>query len=128
MELCREKNIDFILAVGGGSVIDSAKAIAIGVPYSGDLWDLFTAKSKPDSAIPVGVILTVPAAGSEASDVSVITNQDTLLKKGFHSHLIRPRFAILNPEITYSIDTLPDRLRCSRYNITCSRKIFYPYY
>ncbi len=104
VELCREKNIDFILAVGGGSVIDSAKAIAIGVPYNGDIWDLFTAERKPDSAIPVGVILTVPAAGSEASDVSVITNQDTLLKKGFHSHLIRPRFAVLDPEVTYSID------------------------
>ncbi len=105
IEICRKKSIGFILAVGGGSVIDSAKAIALGVPYSGDLWDFFIGDARPEEALPVGIVLTVPAAGSESSDVSVITNEETLLKKGFHSSLIRPKFAILNPEVTFSIDS-----------------------
>jgi alcohol dehydrogenase YqhD (iron-dependent ADH family) len=105
VKICRENNIAFILAAGGGSVIDSAKAIALGVPYRGDPWDFFTGNTKPEDALPVGVVLTVPAAGSESSDVSVITNEKTLLKKGFHSSFIRPKFAILNPEVTFSIDS-----------------------
>jgi alcohol dehydrogenase len=103
-EICRKNSIDFILAVGGGSVIDSAKAISIGALYDGDVWDFFTGKAKPAAALGIGVVLTVPAAGSESSVVTVISNEETQLKKGFHSSLMLPKFAILNPEITYSID------------------------
>ena len=103
IKLCREKDIKFILAVGGGSVIDSAKAIAIGVQYDGDIWDFFTGKAKPEKALDIGVILTVPAAGSESSVVSVITDEKNQIKKGFHSHLMLPKFSILNPELTFTI-------------------------
>ena len=103
IKFCREENINFILAVGGGSVIDSAKAIAVGTPYSGDVWDFFDKKAEPSEALDIGVVLTIPAAGSESSDVSVITNEDGLIKKGYHSQLIRPRFAILNPELTFTL-------------------------
>lgn len=105
IKICRENDIKFILAVGGGSVIDSAKAIAIGVPYEGDVWDFYSHKATIKEALPVGVILTIPAAGSEASTSSVITNEDGLYKRSAASVLIRPKFAIMNPELTY---TLPD--------------------
>ncbi len=104
IEICRKNSIDFILAVGGGSVIDSAKAISIGALYDGDVWDFFTGKAKPKGALDIGVVLTVPAAGSESSVVTVISNEETQLKKGFHNSLVLPKFAILNPEITYTID------------------------
>ncbi len=103
IEICRKENIQFILAVGGGSAIDSAKAIALGVPYQGDLWDFFDGRAKPQKALPTGVVLTIPAAGSESSDVSVITNEQGLIKKGYHHQLIRPRFAVLNPQLTYTL-------------------------
>jgi len=103
IKICRNEGINFILAVGGGSVIDSSKAIALGINFNGKIWDFFTGKAKPEKAAPVGVILTIPAAGSESSNVTVITNEDGLIKKGFHSDLIRPKFAILNPEITFSL-------------------------
>lgn len=103
IKLCRENNIDFILAVGGGSVIDTAKAIAMGVPYDNDVWDFFEGKATLERALPVGVILTIPATGSEASDATVITNEDGWYKIGFHSELIRPLFAIMNPELTYTL-------------------------
>lgn len=110
VEICRENNIDFILAVGGGSVIDSAKAIAMGVPYSGDVWDFFTGKAVLKEALPVGTILTIPAAGSEASTASVITNEDGWYKRGFNSAVIYPKFSILNPELAF---TLP------KYQVAC---------
>ncbi|QGU96301.1 iron-containing alcohol dehydrogenase [Clostridium bovifaecis] len=103
IDLCRKNNIDFILAVGGGSVIDSAKAIGIGVPYEGDVWDFYTGKAKIKSTLPVGVILTIPAAGSESSTGSVITNEDGWYKRGAGSTLMRPVFAIMNPELTYTL-------------------------
>ncbi len=103
IELCRKENINFILSVGGGSVIDSAKAIALGVPYEGDVWDFFDGKAKPENALPTGVVLTIPAAGSESSDVSVITNEKVKVKKGYHHQFIRPVFAILNPQLTYTL-------------------------
>lgn len=105
IKLCQENNIDFILAVGGGSVIDSAKAIAIGVKYQGDVWDFYTGKAKIKDALPIGVILTIPAAGSESSTGSVITNEDGWYKRSTGSLLLRPKFAIMNPELTF---TLPD--------------------
>jgi len=103
IKLCREKNIDCILAVGGGSVIDSAKAIAVGVPYNGDVWDFFIGKAMPEAVIPLGVILTLPATGSEASNSCVITNEDGWYKRGLNIDLIRPKFSILNPELTYTL-------------------------
>jgi alcohol dehydrogenase YqhD (iron-dependent ADH family) len=105
IKICRDNKIDFILAVGGGSAIDSAKAIAVGIPYDGDVWDFYDGKAEAKEAIPVGVVLTIPAAGSEASPNSVVTKEEGLLKRGMYSELIRPVFSILNPELTY---TLPD--------------------
>lgn len=103
IKICRENNIDLILAVGGGSSIDSAKAIALGVPYDGDVWDFFMRKAVPKAALPVGVVLTLPATGSEASISTVITNEDGWYKRGLNSDFNRPRFAIMNPELTYTL-------------------------
>ncbi|MCI8558608.1 MAG: iron-containing alcohol dehydrogenase [Lachnospiraceae bacterium] len=105
IELCKKEGVDFILAVGGGSAIDSAKAIALGTKYQGDVWDLYLKKASARDAIPLGVILTIAATGSEMSDSTVITNEEGWLKRGLHSDLIRPHFAIMNPELTY---TLPE--------------------
>ena len=103
IELCRKENVDFILCVGGGSVIDSAKGIAIGVLYDGDFWDFY--QGKPiEEALPVGTILTIAAAGSEGSPDSVITHEDGMIKRGASGDAIRPKFSILNPELT---ETLP---------------------
>ncbi len=103
IKLCRENNINFIIGVGGGSVIDTAKAIAVGVPYNGDVWDFYTGKQEVTKALPVGDILTIPATGTEASNSSVITNEQGLFKKGINSDLIRPVFSILNPELTFTL-------------------------
>ncbi len=103
IDLCRKEKIDFILAVGGGSVIDSAKAIAIGTPYKGDVWDFFEGKASPKKALSTGSVLTIPGAGSESSDAIVITNEEGLIKKGYHSECVKPKFAILNPELTYTL-------------------------
>jgi alcohol dehydrogenase len=102
IELCRKENVDIILAVGGGSSIDSAKAIAIGVPYDGDVWDFFEGK-QIITALPVGVVLTIPAAGSETSTNAVITNTELGKKYPTGSLLLRPKFAILNPELCYTL-------------------------
>jgi len=103
--LCRKEKVGLVLAVGGGSAIDSSKAIALGVPYSGDVWDFFAGTAEPKEALPVGTILTIPAAGSEASTASVITKEEGLLKRGFNSELIYPRFSILNPELAFTLPT-----------------------
>lgn len=102
IELSRAENVDFILAVGGGSVIDSAKAIAMGVPYDGDFWDFYSDKS-PENALPVGTVLTIAAAGSEGSGDSVITKEEGGLKRGTGSDLIRPKFSIMNPALTCTL-------------------------
>ena len=102
IELCRKEKVDFILAVGGGSAIDSAKAIAIGVPYEGDFWDFYTGR-KIEEALPVATILTLSAAGSEASASSVITHENGMVKRGTLSDKIRPVFSILNPELTTTL-------------------------
>lgn len=102
IELCRKENVDFIVAVGGGSSIDSAKAIAMGVPYEGDFWDFYSGKA-PAAALPVATVLTIAAAGSEGSGDSVITKVDGMLKRGAGSDLIRPRFSILNPALTCTL-------------------------
>ncbi|EFC90786.1 iron-containing alcohol dehydrogenase [Dethiosulfovibrio peptidovorans DSM 11002] len=103
IELCRNESVDLVLAVGGGSVIDSAKAIAVGVPYEGDVWDFFDKGIVPETALPVGCILTISATGSETSASSVITKEEGWLKHAFRYDRIRPTFAILNPELTITL-------------------------
>ena len=102
IELCRKENIDFILAVGGGSTIDSAKAIAAGAVYEGDFWDFYMGKSI-DKALPVATVLTIAAAGSEGSPDSVITKEEGMFKRGASGEAIRPVFSILNPELTQTL-------------------------
>ncbi|GHV62629.1 NADH-dependent alcohol dehydrogenase [Spirochaetia bacterium] len=101
--LCKKEKLEFILAVGGGSVIDSAKAIAIGALYDGDVWDFYDRKKVATQALPVATVLTIPAAGSESSVSSVITNEQGSLKQSVNEECIRPVFSILNPELTYSL-------------------------
>ncbi len=103
--LGKKEGIDFILAVGGGSVIDSAKAIAYGLAEEGDVWDLYSKKRKAKACLPVGVVLTIAASGSEMSNSSVVTKEDEDLKRGYNDDLCRPRFAVMNPALT---QTLPD--------------------
>jgi hypothetical protein len=103
IELCRREKVDFILAVGGGSVIDSSKAIALGVPYEGDVWDFWEGKAQPACCLPVGTILTIPAAGSEMSNSCVVTKDEGLIKRGIGNNLIRCKFAIMNPERTFTL-------------------------
>ncbi len=102
IELGRKEGIDFLLAVGGGSVIDSSKAIAMGIPYDGDFWDFYQGK-RIEKALPVGTVLTIAAAGSEGSPDSVITKEEGMFKRGAGSDLIRPKFSILNPELTQTL-------------------------
>ena len=104
IEMVRENGIDFILAVGGGSTIDSAKGIAMGVPYDGDFWDFYEGKATIAKALPIGVVQTIAAAGSEGSGDSVVTKEDGMLKRGTGSDLIRPKFAVQNPAL---LCTLP---------------------
>ena len=103
IDLCQKEKVDFILAIGGGSVIDSSKAIGYGVGYDGDVWDFWDGKAVPQSCLPIGVVLTIPAAGSEMSSSCVITNEDGMLKRGVNSDLCRCKFAIMNPERTYTL-------------------------
>lgn len=105
IELAKREGVDFILAVGGGSVIDSAKAIGYGMANEGDVWDFYDRKRTADACVPIGVILTIAATGSEMSDSSVITKEEGWVKRGYNSDLCRPVFAIMNPELTM---TLPD--------------------
>ena len=105
IDLCRKEGVDFLLAVGGGSAIDSAKAIGYGLANEGDVWDYYDYKRKVTGSVPLGVILTIAATGSEMSDSSVITKEEGLVKRGYSSDFGRPKFAILNPELTM---TLPD--------------------
>ena len=104
IELCKKENVDFILAVGGGSVIDSAKAIGYGVYNGGDVWDFYDFKRQAEGCLPIGAVLTIAAAGSEMSGSCVITNEDGWLKRGStRSDLCRPKFALMNPRLTYSL-------------------------
>lgn len=103
IRLCREENVDYVLAVGGGSVIDSAKAISAGMFYAGDVWDFYLRKAEVQRALPIGVVLTIPAAGSETGGGSVITNEDGDFKRDYISNLLMPQFAILNPELCRTV-------------------------
>ena len=102
ISLCRKEKIDFVLAVGGGSSIDSAKAIAAGTVYDGDFWDFYSGK-RIEEALPVGTVLTISAAGSEGSPDSVITREDGMFKRGASGDAIRPKFSILNPALTQTL-------------------------
>lgn len=104
IDKCRAEGVDFLLAVGGGSVIDTAKAIAAGVRYDGDFWDFFAGKATVAEALPVGVVLTIPAAGSEGSGNTVITKLDGLHKLSLRTpKALRPRFSVMDPELTYTL-------------------------
>ena len=103
IDLCRREGVDFLLAVGGGSVIDSAKGIGYGVRHDGDVWELYLKKKPVKAALPLGVVLTIAATGSEMSNSSVITNEDGWLKRGLSSDFGRPRFAVMNPALTCSL-------------------------
>ena len=103
IRLCRENDVGLVLAVGGGSVIDTAKAIGIGVPYDGDVWDFYTGKAHPTTSLPVGAVMTLPATGSEGSNGSVVSNDETKQKLDVMDDCIRPVFAVMNPEITYTL-------------------------
>ena len=108
IELCLAEKVDFVLAVGGGSVIDSAKCIADGAGSPGaDVWKFFTKEAAPSGALPVGTILTLSASGSEMSASCVITNEENGLKRGFNSTTHRPLFSICNPELTYTVNRFP---------------------
>ena len=104
LALAKDFQPDFLLPVGGGSVIDTAKAIAVGYYYEGDFWDFYIGKAKPQKALPLGVVLTIPAAGSEGSGNTVITNTETKVKNGLRQPmLLRPKFALMNPELTMTL-------------------------
>lgn len=104
IRLCRQEGVNFILAVGGGSVIDSSKAIALGVANPNkEVWDFYLGKDSPVAALPVASVLTIPAAGSEMSEATVVTNEDGDVKLGYGIDLLRPKFAIMNPERTFTL-------------------------
>lgn len=117
VEIGRKEGVDFVLAVGGGSVVDSAKAICYGIydKEKGDAWDFYAYTRVPEGAIPLGVILTLSATGSEMSDSSVITNEEKGLKRGYNSNFVRPAFALLNPELTYTVS--PYQTSCGTADI-----------
>ena len=102
--ICRSQGINFVLAVGGGSVIDTAKAIGVAASNEGNVWDYYMGiRTTIDHCLPIGVVLTIPAAGSETSYASVITNSDGNFKRGIHDNIIIPKFAIMDPQTTYSL-------------------------
>ncbi|MDR3207630.1 MAG: iron-containing alcohol dehydrogenase [Oscillospiraceae bacterium] len=103
IDLCRREGVDMILAVGGGSAIDSAKAIALGFYHEGDVWEIYAGEKKPQKALPVATVLTIPAAGSEASPSSVITNEALQIKKGHTTELIQPVVSFINPELFFTL-------------------------
>lgn len=113
IELCKENGVDFILAIGGGSTIDSSKAIGYGVTNPGDVWDFYDFKRAPQACLPVGVILTIAASGSEMSDSSVITKEEGGIKRGCNSELCRPKFAIMNPELTMTLPAYQTACGCT---------------
>jgi alcohol dehydrogenase YqhD (iron-dependent ADH family) len=115
VEICRKEGIDFVLNVGGGSVIDSGKAIAFGVPYQGeDIWNLFIGKERCTETLPTGSILTLPGTGSESSNSCVVTNEETGEKDSVDVDVIRPKFTIMNPELTMSLP--PYQTACGTFD------------
>ena len=115
IRLCHEHDIQLVLAVGGGSAIDTAKAVANGACYDGDVWDLFDGKGRNTEVLPLGTVVTIPAAGSEMSDSCVITREEDLCKRGRNTPLNFPKFSILNPEFTYTLP--PFQTACGAVDI-----------
>lgn len=113
IDLCTREGVDFILAIGGGSVIDSAKAIGYGVANDGDVWDFYDFKRMPTSCLPIGAILTIAAAGSEMSNSSVITKEEGGIKRACNTDLSRPKFAIMNPELTMTLPAYQTASGCT---------------
>ncbi len=126
IELCKKENVDFILAVGGGSVVDSSKAIGYGYASGGDVFDFFSFKRKPTACLPIGVILTIAAAGSEMSNSCVITNEDGAIKRGCSSDLGRPKFALLNPELTMTLPAYQTSCGCTDILMHTMERYFTP--
>lgn len=115
VKICKEQGIGMVLAVGGGSVIDSAKAIAMGAVMEGDVWDYYLGQGSPRNALPIGTVLTIPAAGSESSTGTVITKEEGMLKRAVNSELLYPRFSILNPELAVTLP--PFQVACGASDI-----------
>lgn len=113
IELCRKEKVDFLLAVGGGSVLDSAKAIGYGLVNEGDVWDFYEHTRKASGCMPLGVVVTIAAAGSEMSSSSVITNEERGMKRGYNDDAGRPKFAILNPELTMTLPAYQTSSGCA---------------
>lgn len=113
IELCRKENVDFLLPVGGGSVIDSAKAIGYGIANGGDVWDFYDRKRVPSSCLLLGAVVTIAAAGSEMSDSSVITKEEGGIKRGCNSNACRARFAVMNPELTMTLPAYQTACGCA---------------
>ena len=111
--LCRKEGVDFLLPVGGGSVIDSAKAIGYGLANDGDVWDFYDFKRSPTACMPIGAIVTIAAAGSEMSNSSVITNENGWLKRGCNTDYCRPKFAIMDPELTMTLPAYQTACGCA---------------
>lgn len=113
IELARKENVDFIIGIGGGSAIDSAKAIAMGVRYDGDFWDFFAGTATPEQTLPIATIPTIPAAGSEGSSSAVITLEDGMLKRGAGHDSLRPVFSVMNPELTFTLPPYQTACGCA---------------
>ena len=126
IDLCRKEGVDFLLAVGGGSVIDTAKAIGYGLANEGDVWDFYEKKRQLSACLPVGVVLTIAAAGSEMSDSSVITKEEGGLKRSVKSDLSRPRFAVMNPELTYTLPPYQTASGCTDILMHTMERYFTP--
>ena len=112
IELARREGVDFVLAVGGGSVIDSAKAIAYGAANEGEVWDYYMGKRKPNACLPIGCVVTIAAAGSEMSSSTVVTNEENGFKRSFKTDMARPVFAIMNPELTLTLPAFQTACGC----------------
>ena len=126
IELARREGVDFILAVGGGSVIDSSKAIAYGLAEEADVWELYDRVRKAKACLPVGVVLTIAAAGSEMSNSSVITKDEGGIKRGYNDDLCRPKFAVMNPELTMTLPPYQTASGCTDILMHTMERYFTP--
>lgn len=126
IDLARKEGVDFILAVGGGSVIDSAKAIAYGLAEEADVWELYDRARKANACLPVGVVLTISAAGSEMSNSSVITKDEGGVKRGYNDDICRPKFAVMNPELTVTLPPYQTASGCADILMHTMERYFTP--